>query len=188
MCLKSSVCRACSARCNITWGVSLCVKDQMLKCKEMGGKRQNPHGLPWGGHLGKGLLGWHLGLCRWGSQGIPCLIYQTDTVWKQFTVTDCTFLLYPASNLSKFPKQPAHFSLTLDSKEENGGPPTGKTNKLSNLVQSLHPFSSPSKQSLLPFYSHHEVKQYIHSFRARLSFAGIDTGRQDPVLDDSAPE
>ena len=49
----------CSAQGNITCGVSPCVKDQIHKCKEMGGKRQTPHGQHgggWGVPLRRGVL------------------------------------------------------------------------------------------------------------------------------------
>lgn len=49
----------CSAHGNITCGVSPYVKDQIHKCKEMGGKRQTPHGQPGGRQgvpLGRGVL------------------------------------------------------------------------------------------------------------------------------------
>lgn len=55
----------CSAHSNITCGVNPCIKDQIHKCKKMGGKRQTPHSQPGGGRgvcpsregsLGKGLL------------------------------------------------------------------------------------------------------------------------------------
>lgn len=49
----------CSAHGNITCGVSPYVKDQVHKCKEMGGKRQTPHGQPGGRQgvpLGRGVL------------------------------------------------------------------------------------------------------------------------------------
>lgn len=59
MCCKSFAGRMCSAHVNITCGVNPCVKDQIHKCKEMGGKRQTPHGQPGGGRgvpLGRGVL------------------------------------------------------------------------------------------------------------------------------------
>lgn len=69
MCCKSFARRMFSAHGNITCGVSPCVKDQIHKCKEMGGKRQTPHGQPgggWGITLGRG---GSEKACRGGAEG-----------------------------------------------------------------------------------------------------------------------
>lgn len=98
-------------------------------------------------------------------------------------MTDSTFLLCPASNLSKFSKQPPR--LNSRSQGENGQSPAGKTSKLRKKVgfPTPIPFSSPHKQSLLLFYSLQELKQYIHS----VSGFYMQASMQDPTLDDSAP-
>lgn len=101
-----------------------------------------------GGCLGRGLLGQHPGLYRWGSQGIPCLIYQIDTSWKQFTVMEGTFLLCPASKPFKFSKYPDLVFFTLNPKEKSLVP------YWQNQVSCFYP--------LIPFFLHPN-KSFIFS-------------------------
>lgn len=66
---------------NILCGVNPCVKDQIHKCKEMGGKRQTPHGQPGGGGASVSLRKGVLEKACWGGAAGNVVSLGSVAIW-----------------------------------------------------------------------------------------------------------